>query len=321
MIDIAQHIEYLLLYHDCVVVPGFGAFMINRESARYDAVSGLYLPPSSALGFNPEVRHNDALLIGSISRREGVTIDSARASLDTVIASLLHQLRTCGELPFGSLGVFTSGESDEAPVFVPSLESLPVRIYDGLHPLTVNPLVPDNVEDIQLEMQRPAVVIPLPLKVVASIIAIIVSLGILYSTTSLVNGPRVSFASLDTGISSHIERVLDSSLSVSRVIMLNIAIPAEKKEVSAESSIVGDTTAERKIVDNTPERYLLVVGSFPSMKAASRHISNVGDENLRVIEMDGNFRIYAASASRIDDARTLAHTLSERYPNVWVCRR
>ena len=66
------------MHHECVVVPGFGAFMLNHESARYDAKTQRFLPPSRTLGFNPEVRHNDALLLGSISRREGVSLENAR---------------------------------------------------------------------------------------------------------------------------------------------------------------------------------------------------------------------------------------------------
>ena len=64
-----------------------------------------------------------------------------------------------------------------------------------------------------------------------------------------------------------------------------------------------------------------MVGSFPSRRAAERHIGALGDSSLRIVEMDGNFRIYAASASNINDARMLADTLKASYPNVWVCRR
>ena len=76
------------MHHECVVVPGFGAFMLNHESARYDAKTQRFLPPSRTLGFNPEVRHNDALLLGSISRREGVSLENARLTLDASIAAL-----------------------------------------------------------------------------------------------------------------------------------------------------------------------------------------------------------------------------------------
>ena len=129
MIDIAQHIEYLLMRHDCVVVPGLGAFLVNDEPARYVAETHSFLPPSRTIGFNPEVRHNDALLSGSISRRERVSLEAARNRLDMEVASLRCQLDVCGEVPIGNLGLLVRGDSPEYPVFEPSECSLPVSRY------------------------------------------------------------------------------------------------------------------------------------------------------------------------------------------------
>ena len=305
------------MHHDCVVVPGFGAFMTNHEAARYDASAGIFLPPSRSLGFNPEVRHNDALLLGSISRREGISIEAARSALDNGLASLLHQMRMSGEVHIGRLGVFRQDSNTDLPVFEPAMDSLPLRALDGLQPLAINRLgFNDDEEEKVARADRQPVVIPFPLKIVASIVAVMVGLGILYSTTSLVNGPRVNFASLDTGISTHIERVIDSTVSVSREILLNIAMPPAEVETAAPQE------AESMVADaEEPGRYLLVVASFPNEKTARRHIAQMADDSLRIIEMEGNYRIYAASASTINEARALAGSLSDRYPSVWVCRR
>ncbi len=113
MIDIAQHIEFLLLHHDCVVVPGLGAFIVNDEGARYDSRRHVFMPPSRTVGFNPEVRHNDAMLIGSISRRNGISLSAARMDLETEVASLHHQLDVAGEFPLGGLGMLMRGASPE----------------------------------------------------------------------------------------------------------------------------------------------------------------------------------------------------------------
>lgn len=320
------------MHHDCVVVPGFGAFMLNDEGARYDAESHRFLPPSRTIGFNPEVRHNDALLIGSISRREGVSLEAARAGLDTSVSSLRHQLQLCGEVPVGNLGTFSRGSAPDAPLFSPSEWSLPLRRFEGLAPLEVMPLETEAAEErvtvIDDDDVR-QVVFPAPLKFVASIVAIMVGLGILYSTTSLVHSPRLNFASLDTGISSRFEQThtIDTpsvAHTLSREILLNIAIPEAEECSLPADNIMTATAGSAAVASQTPAapgRYILVVGSFPSRRAAERHISNVGDNSLRIIEMDGNFRIYAASASNINDARRLAESLTPAYPSVWVCRR
>ncbi|MCD7899246.1 MAG: hypothetical protein LUH22_05025 [Bacteroides sp.] len=35
MIDLARHIELLLLENDCVILPGFGGFVTHNASARW----------------------------------------------------------------------------------------------------------------------------------------------------------------------------------------------------------------------------------------------------------------------------------------------
>lgn len=327
------------MHHDCVVVPGFGAFMINDEGARYDFGNRRFLPPSRTIGFNPEVRHNDALLVGSISRREGISIETARGRLDTAVNSLRHQLQLSGEVAVRNLGILSRGLSPDAPVFTPSELSLPGRRFEGLTPLSVLPLEMESEEEnVAAGAAADAdsirqIIFPAPLKFVASIVAIMIGLGILYSTTSLVNSPRMNFASLDTGISSRLEQThsIDTpavSLDLSREIMLNIALPAgdgsgltasDTHRAAVDRKAEAPTLAPQALA--APGRYILVVGSFPSRRAAERHIGALGDSSLRIVEMDGNFRIYTASASNINDARMLADTLKASYPNVWVCRR
>lgn len=317
--------------HDCVVVPGLGSFVTNDEPACYDCARQAFLPPRRSIGFNPEVRHNDAMLIGSVSRVRGVSVESARSQIETEVASLHHQLQLNGEVPLGRLGVLHRGENPQFPLFEPSADSLPARRYDGLRPVDVTPLQAEDVGSV--ERQDPihrTMYIPAPLKIVASVIVIMVALGIIYSTTSLVNGHRMNYASLDTGLSSEIvpaASIEPTSYAdiVSREIVLNIAMPDEEEAetCAAEPSVRNDLSSGQQA--SSPQlslsRYIMVVASLPSMASAERHIRNIGDNSLRIIEMDGKFRVYAASASDIDSARSLADSLSARYPNVWICRR
>lgn len=315
--------------HDCVVVPGLGSFVTNEESARYDSARQLFLPPSRSIGFNPEVRHNDAMLIGSVSRTRGVTVDAARQQVETEVASLRHQLQLAGEVPVGKLGMLYRGENPEYPRFEPSEDSLPARRFDGLCPLSISPIQTEEVEEAgHVEISHRTVSIPLPLKIVASVIVVMVALGVLYSTTSLVRGPRMNYASLDTGLSSAVIPAVNAEPAVSEIlsreILLNIAQPDPEKgmayaDVRLNNAVASGSTVST--VSDKPGRYILVVGSFPSRTSAERHIRGMGDNSLRIIEMDGNFRVYAASASNINAARSLADSLSEKYASVWVCRR
>ena len=53
MIELAQHIEALLLENDCVIVPGLGGFVAHYTPAMRVAEENTFLPPTRIIGFNP----------------------------------------------------------------------------------------------------------------------------------------------------------------------------------------------------------------------------------------------------------------------------
>ena len=65
MIELAQHIEVLLLENDCVIVPGFGGFVAHYAPATHVKEENLFLPPTRTIGFNPQLKLNDGVLVQS----------------------------------------------------------------------------------------------------------------------------------------------------------------------------------------------------------------------------------------------------------------
>ena len=65
MIELAKHIEYLLLENDCVIIPDFGGFIAHYQPSYYDEVEHVFMPPIRTIGFNPQLSMNDGLLVQS----------------------------------------------------------------------------------------------------------------------------------------------------------------------------------------------------------------------------------------------------------------
>ena len=65
--DISVHIRELLFKHDCVIIPGFGAFIGNYFPSHIDRNEGLFYPPVRRITFNRHLTGNDGLLIGHVS--------------------------------------------------------------------------------------------------------------------------------------------------------------------------------------------------------------------------------------------------------------
>lgn len=319
MIDLAPHIEYLLMGHDCVVVPGLGAFLVHETSAHYDADAARFMPPSRSLGFNQALTINDGLLIESVARKCNISLDAARADVENAVSSFRHQLMTSTTLPVGNLGLLT--QKDDTLLFEPSQSSVVGVRYAGLASLDVKPLVEEASEDAEaviVEAKR-EVSVPFSLKIAASVIILLVMCGVFFTTDNLIGDRQTNYASLDSGLRAQSEYPVvpgnEQGLAVSREIELNIAIP-QQDEVAVVK------TTEPQNVAIAPEasgRYLLVVGSFPAMKSALKHIGD--DKRLAVAEMDGKYRVYAASATTNAEAHAKADALRAEFPTVWICRR
>ena len=54
MIELARHIEILLLENDCVIVPELGGFIAHYQPAYYAESDNIYFPPMRTIGFTPQ---------------------------------------------------------------------------------------------------------------------------------------------------------------------------------------------------------------------------------------------------------------------------
>lgn len=118
---IEQYISQLLYRHQCVTVPGFGAFLTEIQSAHLHENTHSFYPPKKLISFNSHLKNNDGLLANHIAQAEKTTYDSAVASIESEVViwnSILQvnerfTLKNVGELSLNSEKnlVFTPSEN------------------------------------------------------------------------------------------------------------------------------------------------------------------------------------------------------------------
>lgn len=114
MIELAQHIEILLLENDCVIVPGLGGFVAHYTSAMRVAEENIFLPPTRIIGFNPQLKMNDGLLVQSYMAVYDTDFSDATRIVEkevTYIFTVLHEdgkvdLPNIGELRYSIHGTY-----------------------------------------------------------------------------------------------------------------------------------------------------------------------------------------------------------------------
>ncbi len=98
------HIEYLLTRHDCVIVPGIGAFIATETEAYIDFESGVIRPRRREISFNSSVVTDDGLLSHSIARHEGLAYEDARRIVASLTEKMISDLNEEGEVSLGMTG-------------------------------------------------------------------------------------------------------------------------------------------------------------------------------------------------------------------------
>ena len=111
------HIEYLLQFHECVILPGIGAFVTEYVPSRLDPDSGIITPPSKIISLNQAIRHDDGMLATSIARKEKIKFEEARSLLYKEINIISTTLFTRKEYCLGKIGRLTADQENKIDFF------------------------------------------------------------------------------------------------------------------------------------------------------------------------------------------------------------
>lgn len=104
MIELARHIEILLLENDCVIIPDFGGFIAHYQCACYSEEENLYLPPVRTIGFNPQLTINDGLLAQSYMQAYHTDFPDASRMIEKGVAELKESLYKDGRVEMHGIG-------------------------------------------------------------------------------------------------------------------------------------------------------------------------------------------------------------------------
>lgn len=104
MIELAQHIEALLLENDCVIVPGLGGFVAHYAPATRVKEENLFLPPTRIIGFNPQLKMNDGLLVQSYMSVYGTNFSDATKMVEHKVDELIVTLHEEGKVDLPNVG-------------------------------------------------------------------------------------------------------------------------------------------------------------------------------------------------------------------------
>lgn len=298
--------------HDCVVIPGLGAFIVNMVPAHIDYEKRVVTPPSRSLMFNQAVALDDGLLANSIARKNSISFEDARQIVVRHVALFKEELEKSGKASVGNLGTLSMGEEGniifspaESNFFSPSAigyASIPLQFHsDSTDPQ-------QESENTQSSERRFNLKITPTFTKIAVMVAVILTVVITVILNPLPSDNREQRASVVP-----VESILKSTPAttvIEKSIPLTDSIPAPAIKEEPEPAI--------------PNHYI-IVATFRSAKEAEEYAAknSTSEFQLSAIPSRKVTRVAVAASDNKEELQKElnSRTISSKFPKAWIWSR
>jgi hypothetical protein len=352
---IIKGVKELLFFHNYLVLPNFGGFVLKSSPSHFSSTGAVLAPPSKTLSFNSQLKQNDGILAIWLQNQIQCTSSEALSNLTEFADYCTTILSTRRRLSIEGIGFFYL-DFENNTCFEPQLETNFLADSFGLKPISlieiaepvievkkevlfedrignaainVSPVTP--ITKKQKNYRR--VIAPLALVVaIFSLLALIVTntkiSGKLKSAISGTNEngvySPVNYSGL-TLINSQKENtgyVADAN-GVATIELENNKTIAVKVIESIENSVaVKDAYTAHKVFTHSASNFEVVLGCFSVLDNAERMLEKLKRKNINAVISEQNAKgMYVVSNGDFqtkEQAISKLEEISNVCPNAWV---
>ncbi len=329
MIELARHIETLLLDNDCVIIPNFGGFVAYYEPSVYIKDEELFLPPMRIVGFNPKLQLNDGLLVQFYMRTYKMEFPEASRALEKDVSLMVQTLHEEGKLYLENIGELYCDIQGNYK-FKPCKKEIVTPFFYGLDSFQMKELASLSVD----EERTPTLDVSSPRKrtfsiaVLRNMVAAVVAAVLFFALSTPVENTRI-----EEGYAQLLPReVLESATpqtvtpEVDSTALKATAAPQKEREkaeilVPQARKLQSQPAVSPK---NLSKAYHVIVAGGIGLKdaeAMAAQLRKKGFSEAEALNCDGGkvrVSIYS-SESRKEALRMLSEVRkSESYRNAWL---
>lgn len=309
MISMIEHIEYLMLSNDCVVVPGFGAFIAQYTSSNNCAQNSTFTSPKRSISFNASINHNDGLLANSIAKKALIPYAEALKQIEKSTTICRQALSDGSEVPFGRLGFFISNAEGHIE-FIPFHHEYANDDFFGLQSFSFPTLAERNAqvateETVSETYSEPEINIGRrnwfshkAVQIAASIV-MLVCLTFALSTPIIVDKPTHQLATLNVPTPTMPKHKVVKAEEISQ--QKQVKAVSEKKET------------------NSNGRYAIIICSLKKQSQVAQYFQENKDINpANVIKKNGYYMIYFNRGDNYQELVKEAKQMPKPYTEFWI---
>lgn len=358
MIELAQHIETLLLENDCVIVPGFGGFVAHYSPATRVKEENIFLPPTRTIGFNPQLKLNDGVLVQSYMSAYDTSFADASRIVEKEVnefIGLLHEegkahLDNIGEIHYNIYGNYE---------FVPYDYKITTPSLYGLDSFEIHELSALQQKEKVLvptyqEKEKKTFEISINRAYLRNAAAMIAAIVLFFAFSTPVENTDVQKNNYAQLLPSELfEQIEKQSVAVTPVYVKNDAAQQAKK-FSASSASTKTSSAKKHTTDKaktskpiavrevkvvkqetaTPAPavksqesanhpfHIIVAGgiSLKDAEVIANQLKSKGFADAKALSTDGKVRVSISSFNNRDEAtkQLLELRKNETYKNAWL---
>ncbi len=108
--QLTTYISDLLYRYECVIIPGFGAFLTRHKSAHIDEATNTFFPPSKIVAFNKQLQANDGLFANYVASVEKCSYETALQKIRNYTAKISTELSEGKTILIEKIGSFSLNE-------------------------------------------------------------------------------------------------------------------------------------------------------------------------------------------------------------------
>lgn len=141
-----HYISELLYRYNCVVVPGFGAFLTQARSAVIHEETHTFYPPTKMVSFNQQLMTNDGLLVSYAAEAQKSTFEDMLKQIEEEVADWKALLCKGERLKLGDIGELWSSTEDKIQ-FQPSGKSNYLTASYGMSSFVTQPVTREVLKE------------------------------------------------------------------------------------------------------------------------------------------------------------------------------
>lgn len=323
MKELVSHIELLLHEHNCVIIPGFGGFVVNTSPARRDGIATFH-PPSCELVFNRDLTYNDGLLAQAYMKNEGILFEAAMVKVELAVEELIRTLRDTHRVDLGSLGYFATND-EKRFVYKPAHFVQPA--YFGLGTASLKPLIQmQPATTPSRRAQRPIPHRSVGITAAAAAILLLMMFLLPVGDRTIVRQSAQIISESD--LFGNRSQPINSDEATSETPVAEVPAALSMTAIQPETVVEAPATApEPRVAEVNQPRYYIVVGVYEVKEVAEKMMENLLDRGFSErgwMKRPGRIDVYAVSFTQKEEAENALRKLHNEYPahrDAWILKR